>query len=57
MIKLHPKSCLNIDISHLRDLKLPDIKIYVPDKKDEPEVKKIIYIEKKTTNNKNEELF
>ncbi len=57
MLKLHPKSCLNIDISHLRDLKLPDIKIYVPDKKDEPEVKKIIYIEKKTTNNKNEELF
>jgi hypothetical protein len=57
MIKLHPKSRLNINISHLGDLKLPEIKIYAPYKNDEPEVKKIIYIEKKPNNNKNEELF
>jgi hypothetical protein len=57
MIKLNPKSRLNVNTSHLMNLKLPDIKIYIPDKKDEPDVKKIIYIEKKPTNNKNEELF
>ena len=57
MIKLNPKTRLNVNTSSLMNLKLPDISIHITIEKSDPEVKRIIYIEKKTTNNKNEELF
>lgn len=55
-MKINPHTRLDINISSLRSLKLPNIQIYIPDKKDEPECPKIVYVEKKIKTN-NEELF
>ena len=56
MIKLNPKSRLNVNTSHLMNLKLPHIDINITNEQSEPDVKRIVVIEHKTISN-NFELF
>lgn len=57
MITLHPKLILKKDTSSLDQLVLKEPIFIIDPVMKTTEEHRIIYVEKKTTNNKNEELF
>lgn len=57
MIKLHPKLILKTDMSDLKQLVLKEPIFIIDPEMKTTEEHRIVYVEKKTTNNKNEELF